>query len=465
MKIIAYLTVVVSLGAAGTWVALSHGDDSANAEEKNLLPVSLEPLQPVTEFTRNRTFSGTIRAKRRTQLAFERAARLRRVLVDEGDSVKAGDPLAELDDRQLRIRIRQTTAELQQQQAVLQELEAGPRKEVIEAAEGNVKSLTADATLREKTKDRAEELFNRGSISAQMRDEASDSYDAAVARRDAAKAQLNELNNGIREEKKDAQRAAVASLQHQLSSLETDLRDSQLIAPFSGTVVRRMVDEGAMVGAQRPVLELLETDSLEAHVGVPVELLGRLNDRVDKNPGERDDYLLLRTRTDEVRGRIRTILPQIDPATRTQTVIISLSQTSAERVVDGQLIKLDFEERVPVAEHYYRVPSEALVAGDNGLWAIYVFVPAGEGSDFAERQNPGRRPPEQGMSQQRDGRGSIQRRDVERLSNTGDDVIVRAMSGTFQGDERIVVSGTHKVVPRQQVRDQTAVSSDSQGAP
>lgn len=457
MKILAYIAAAISLGAVGTWVAFLNADNDIEVVEEPRLPVAVERLQPVRQFTRSRTFSGTIQARRRTPLAFERSARLREMLVDEGDRVECGQPLAELDDRQLHIRIRQTKAELRRQQAVLDELNSGARDEVIAAAEANVKSLAADVNLREKTWERARRLFEKDSISAQMRDEASDSFSAAVARRNAAEAQLAELKNGIRPEKIDAQKAAVESLQHQLSSLQTDLEDSQLTAPFSGTVVSRMVDEGTMLSPQQPVLELLETDHLEAHIGVPVELLSELRDRLAEQAERTEDYqLILRTRTDEVRGRLRTILPQIDPTTRTQTVIIALPQSAVGRIVDGQLVKLDFDENVAVAEHYYKVPNEALVAGANGLWAIYVFEPEFSAGTQTAADTSGPAPRDE-----RSGYGRIRRRDVERLSNTGDAVIVRAMSGAFGGEERIVVAGTHKVVPGQAVLDRSLMSIEN----
>jgi len=86
------------------------------------------------------------------------------------------------------------------------------------------------------------------------------------------------------------------------------------------------------------------------------------------------------------------------------------------------------------------VPAEALVSGANGLWAVYVF--------------------ESDADQPDSGVGVVRRCDVERLSTTGDQVIVRAMNGAFEGDERIVVTGTHRVSPGRAVRDGSAVTPE-----
>ncbi|MCR9199738.1 MAG: efflux RND transporter periplasmic adaptor subunit [Planctomycetaceae bacterium] len=451
MKLPIYTAAVLTV-VAGVAIATSAFKDSDPEQRVQPLPVALQPLQPVEQFLRARTFSGTVQASRRAELAFERSARLSAVMVDEGDRVQAGQSLAELDSRQLRIRIKQTTAQLQSQQAVLDELQSGARREVIAAARANVRSLQAQADLRKKTLDRALQLYRKDSISAQMRDEASDSYAAATARTAEAEARLAELENGIRKEKVVAQQASVEALRQQLASLQTDLDDSLLRAPFSGTVVRRMVDEGTMVGVQQPVLELLETGQLEAHIGIPLEMVEQLKARQSRSsavaegaetsvgsPAADYDYVLRTGRT-EVLGTLKTVVPQIDAATRTQTVIIRLQESANSQVVDGQLVKLDFVETVRVPEHHYQVPAEALVSGANGLWAVYVFEP--------DPDQPDR------------GVGVVRRSDVERLSTTGDQVIVRAMNGAFEGDERIVVTGTHRVSPGRSVRDGSALAPE-----
>lgn len=461
MKLPLYTAAVLTV-VAGVAIATSAFRDSDAAQQVQPLPVALQPLQPVEQFLRARTFSGTVQAARRAELAFERSARLSKVMVDEGDDVQVGQPLAELDSRQLRIRIKQTTAQLNSQQAVLDELQSGAREEVIDAARANVRSLKAQADLRKKTLDRALQLYRKDSISAQMRDEASDSYTAAMARTAEAEARLAELENGIRREKVVAQQASVEALRQQLAALQTDLDDSLLRAPFSGTVVRRMVDEGTMVGVQQPVLELLETGQLEAHIGIPLEMVEQLKVRPGgvaesaegakpsealnvpaESPGASPsaDYdYVLRTGRTEVLGTVKTVVPQIDAATRTQTVIIRLQESANSQVVDGQLVKLDFVETVRVPEHHYQVPAEALVSGANGLWAVYVFEPHPDQPDSGE--------------------GVVRRCDVERLSTTGDQVIVRAMNGAFEGEERIIVTGTHRVSPGRAVRDGSAVAPE-----
>ena len=328
-----------------------------------VLPVAVDRLRRVTQVVRDQAVSGTLVAARRTSLAFERSGRLDQVLVDEGQRVAAGESLAVLDQRQLQIQIRQTEAQLAQQQAVLAELQAGPRPETIQAAKAEVDSLTADAELRQLTFQRTEQLSQRSATAQQSLDDARFAWKIAVARRDVAVRKLEELMAGTRVEQVAAQQAAVNGLMARLDALHVDLTDSTLLAPFAGTIIRRFADEGRMLTPEQSVLELLESDHLEAHVGLPSSLVKSTSS---------EDYLVLTIGGRDVTGRLRQILPQVDRTTRTQTAIIDVQGSEELALADGQLVRLRVSE--VVATDGFRVPMAALSAGPRGLWNLAVVV-------------------------------------------------------------------------------------------
>lgn len=426
MKIFAGFSLGMVIGGAVTWVATQEVESSIS--EREALPVATQVLREVNFVERDRSLSGTVMAARKARLAFPRIARLKTVFVDEGDSVNSKENLALLDTRQLEDQIEQVTAELARQQAVLQELHKGPRDETIAAARADLAAMNADVSLRQATFRRVEKLYRKDAASEQSHDEARDALAASKARRDAGQARLDELTAGTRQEQKDAQAAVVKSLQHQLESLNVDLHDSTLKAPFAGTIVSRLVDEGEMLSPQQPVLELIETGQLEAHVGVPSSLLDSFLAYADDRMQE-SGYLTVRSGEHEVHATLRKVLPQIDPSTRTQTVILTIEDSDDHLVVDGQLIKLDFVESVSVVGAFFEVPQSSLVSGASGLWAVYVVEPLKD----------------------REGEGIVTLRDVARHQKTGESVVVKALHGAFNGEVLIVSDGVHKVVPGQLV--------------
>jgi multidrug efflux pump subunit AcrA (membrane-fusion protein) len=233
------------------------------------------------------------------------------------------------------------------------------------------------------------------------------------------------------------------SLEAQLDRIDVDLADLSIKAPFAGHIQARFVDEGAVVSPGRAILELVESDVLEIHVGLPPELTSNIETRA------------LRVSAD---GRILPvevlrIAPSIDQRTRTRELVLKVDgsartpESGTPAIAVGSAVEVEVDT---VAAHEGQwVRTQSLTAGPRGLWALYVAVPLkatpvigqGGSADVATHK--------------------IERRPVELLRNQGAWSEVR---GPLESDEAIVVEGTHLVVPGQLVQcrpasfDDTAVS-------
>lgn len=429
MKIIAaVLSLLAVLGATGTWLVTSHSADAEAPEQvQTAVPVNVFALRKISSVTREREFVGTIVAARRTRLAFERSARLMEAFVDQGQSVTDGQVLARIDQRQLLTQKSELNARLKQQTAVLAELTAGPRRETIAATRAELKALAADVELRKATLDRSANLYQRNATSAQALDEVRLAWKSATARRDALQRQLDELEAGTRTEQIEAQKALVESTEAQLERLNIDIADSELKAPFSGTVIKRFSDEGDMLNAQQPLFEILETGRLEAHVGVPSRLIPHLKDH---------DYFVLTADSLEFTGKVRDVVAQVDSTTRTQTVVLSVDDAHPDGLADGQLVRMKFQETIEADG--FRVPVTALASGSRGLWNIYV-VESGESDPDA---------------------GAVVRgRVVEVLHTDGEHAVVR---GAVYSGEQIVMDGIHRIVPGQSVEPHPVAAAEQE---
>lgn len=79
-------------------------------------------------------------------------------------------------------------------------------------------------------------------------------------------------------------------------------------------------------------------------------------------------------------------LPEVDPATRTRTVILRLDESAAEYVVHGQVVRLALEGKVE--ESGYWLPVTSLTKGTHGLWTLFVSElrnPAADGRRTGRR--------------------------------------------------------------------------------
>ena len=219
-RLVAVAIMIAIVGTSLTYAAISAGEEAPVDEQlaspngstrPRALEVGVVEATQVTSFQRARVYTGTLVAKRRSTLAMERAGRVIKLHADLGDRVAAGQVLAQLDTRRSEAQLAVARAELAQAEAVLAELQAGPRKQTIDAARAQLETLAAQRDLARVLAVRRKRLVATRSISDEEYDEARYALEAAVARTEAARQALNELEAGTRPEQIEAQRAAVAA--------------------------------------------------------------------------------------------------------------------------------------------------------------------------------------------------------------------------------------------------------------
>ena len=389
-----------------------------NQSEVNYLPVETLELQPVNSYQVSRSYTGTIEASQSSQLGFEQRGKLIQVYFGAGDRVLKGDAIARLTTDALRVRQQQLNAQLQQEQAVLDELESGSTKEAIAAAQAVVRNQEAQLQLSQQRYERRLNLYEEGAISREELDSAVSETDARRASLDEAQSQLDERLAGTRNEQLAAQRALVAERKASLAALNLDLERSVLTAPFSGIIAQRFVDEGTVVEIGQPIVQILDNQTLKARVGVPTEVAASLEIGTTQQIQIEDNYYT---------AQVKAILPELDTSTRTQPVELTLDPDAATPLATGQIVRIHVQETISV--NGYWLPTTALERGVRGLWSCYVLGETADETDSDLFQ--------------------VERREVEILHTDGQRVLVR---GTLDSGERLIISGIHRLAPGQIVQ-------------
>ena len=254
----------------------SQLSDVAAAER---LKVDVIGVELTDRFTRRIDFVGRVEAARESDLSFERMGLVTAVLVEEGDSVAANQVLARLDTAKLDAQRHVLVARLDGARALLSELVAGPRAEDLKGQRAEVKRLGFDLKRVELSRDRNEALLESAATSRERYEVDLYAAQAAQSALEAATAQLEELENGTRAERLDAQRAVVKQIEAEIASVDVDLRKSELRTPFAGRVGDRIVDEGVVVAAGNPILSVLEVSRPELRSWARSRDGGRIGNR------------------------------------------------------------------------------------------------------------------------------------------------------------------------------------------
>ena len=415
------LPIVLASAIGSVYMVRSLGADDATAEVTSALPVDVTVAEAVNSYTTERTYTGELVAERSSNLGFERTGSVATLLVDEGDRVVAGQPLARLDTRALIAQREQVEAQRQTALAQLRELQAGPRSEDIATAAAAVAEIEQELALARLQRDRRADLYAQGAVSREEFDQESFRTGALESRLAQAQSQLAELEAGTRIEQLDAQAARVSQLESSLGQIDVELDKSMLIAPFEGEVNSRLVDEGTIINPGQTVLELVAVGPREIRIGVPPAVADRL--RVGSK-----QQIIVGDRT--TTATLTALLPQLEATSRTVTAIL---QVPSSDLTLGQTVRLVIEETQP-AEGIW-LPTSALVPGERGLWSVYVLT---EPESAAESASDG--VPETYV---------VSRREVTVVHTDGDRSLVQ---GTLQTGEPVIAAGTHRIVPGERVQ-------------
>jgi HlyD family secretion protein len=191
--------------------------------------------------------TGSVVAQDTVNLSPKTAGRLEALYGEQGDVVKAGEVLAQMDVGTLADELTRSQAQLAQAEADYAKVVAGNRSEEIRRAEAAVTSAQSQVTLTAMQLARYRELAAQGAISQSDLDQYVNEANSAEASFNQAQAQLEETASGSRPEDIAAAAAAVAAAQAQVASIETQLGDATIRAPFDGVITQTYATVGAIV--------------------------------------------------------------------------------------------------------------------------------------------------------------------------------------------------------------------------
>ncbi|MET0720562.1 MAG: efflux RND transporter periplasmic adaptor subunit [Tardiphaga sp.] len=277
--------------------ALAGCGKKTEAESKPSRPVlvatvAYQPESPA------RSFVGTIKPRVETDIGFRVPGKVAKRLVEVGQTVEIGQPLATLDEVDLQLQAEQAVAEFTAATGVLGQASA---------AEG-----------------RANELRAKGwSTQAQV--------DQAKASADEARARLNRAERSV-------------------NLTKNSLSYATLLADTRGVVTATLIDPGQVVSAGQTAVRVARFAEKEAVVAIPETLVGRAKDgsasvSLWSEPGKK------------YAAKLREIAPSADPATRTYLAKFSLPEAD-EKVSLGMTATLTLAD--PATERVARLPLSAL---------------------------------------------------------------------------------------------------------
>jgi len=251
---------------------------------------------------------GTVRSKTISVMSSKVLGRIVSIPVREGDRVKAGQLLVEIDDRELKAQIDKSRAGLKETQYALDETE-----KAIRAGEAEKQAADARLALASSTLDRYKGLYERRSVSLQEFDEVRTKQTAARADADQASERLQALVA-----KKNQAIARIDQAKADAVNAETFLSYTRILSPIDGIVTSKPADIGQMASPGTHLLTVEDEGHYRLEALVEEARIGRI--RLGDPVSVSIDALGQKPTT----GQVSEIVPALDPASRSYIIKIDL---------------------------------------------------------------------------------------------------------------------------------------------
>ena len=300
---------------------------------------------------------GTVRAKTSSIVAARIMGNITSIRVHEGDRVRAGQTVIEIENRDAPVQIRKAQAGVRETNDALDEAERN-----IRAAESARDAARANESLASSTFNRYQTLFNRQSVSPQEFDEVRTKLEVAKAESEradrmlqVAKARQNQTLGRIDQAKADVSNARIYA------------GYSRLASPINGIVVTKHVDVGSMAAPGAPLLTIENDANYQLEVSVEESQLGRIH------PGDQASVTIEALGNQELSCSVVEIVPAADPNSRSFTIKLSLPNIKGEQLRSGIYGKARF---VSGARNLLSVPQKA-VTQNGQLVSVFVVDQSG----------------------------------------------------------------------------------------
>ena len=213
---------------------------------------------------------------RQVDLSFNAEGTVTSMSKREGDRVKQGETIGELDPATYQSALDLAVARRDAAQAQLDVLVAGTRPEEIDQTKANLAAAQASLANAEATYARQQGLATTNATTKQLLDDARMGLDAARARLDQVQAAFTQALNGPRPQDIAAARAQLRAAGATVDLSRTQLARTKLIAPANGTIMTRVLEPGTVVLPGATIYSMALDDEVWVRAFAPEPLLPRL---------------------------------------------------------------------------------------------------------------------------------------------------------------------------------------------
>ena len=305
-----------------------------------LAPVKVQTFEVKSSSIQQTVFgTGTLEGKNRLAISPRETGAIRKLYADQGDVVKAGNLLVEMDSDDIVQQLKVAEAELTVAQAALQRIDA------------EIRSARANLEYANTMFQRSEKLLSSNA-------ESRSTYDKNRQNKLVAKAELEQA-----EKRRIEAEATLARHQAQIAYYKTKLSETRLTAPFDALIVRRNREQGAIVNPGVSIMDIVDTSAIWASVWVDETQIALLQ------TGLAVDVVFRAFPNQRFTGKICRLWRETDRETREYKVDIALDKLPPNWTL-GQ--RLEVYIKVSKPENCVNIPANLVSWKNNQPFVLAV---------------------------------------------------------------------------------------------
>jgi len=348
------LTAAAALLGFLTACSKPEEKDAEAAAPVEVAAVVRQPIQ------RTITASGILWPKDQATLVAKVSAVVRKFHVNRGDTVRAGELLAELENRDLQASVRENRSLLDQADSAYRNIATGSLPQELAKAQSDLQAAKEALIASRKLFESRTELLKQGALARRQVDEASVAYTQAQSQYEIAQKQLDTIQKVGQQEQLRAAKAQVDAARARYEASQAQLSYTEIHSPISGVVTERPLFEGEMASSGAPILTVMDISRVIAKVNLTQEQAAYL---------KKGDPASIAAPEGEAAGKVTVISPAVNQ--NSTTVEIWVEADNAHSLLrPGGNVRVTFQAD-SVADALV-APASALISSKEGELTVLV---------------------------------------------------------------------------------------------
>jgi HlyD family secretion protein len=290
------------------------------------------------------------------------SAPVKRVLVNRGDHVRAGQLLAELESGDLAASANESNHQYEQTQAAYQTLTGATVLEDKTKAQSDVQTAQQTLDAAKKLYENRVGLQREGALAQKLVDDAKVAMVQAQSQLDTAQRHLEALNQVSQRESIRSAQAQVNAAKAHFDNATVQLSYAKIVSPIAGVVADRSVYPGEMPPSGTPIISIIDISQIVARANVPVKEASFVRvGRPARITGPDGDLA----------GKVTVVSPSVNPNTTTVEVWVQVANPG-ERLKPGGTVRVAIIAET--IQNTMVLPATALLNSDEGGQKVMVVT-------------------------------------------------------------------------------------------